>query len=45
VFFEKQDILSGQFDNFPVRTPINAGIFIVFGFFKQNKLGTVIARL
>jgi len=45
VFFEKQDILSGLFENFPVKTPINAEIFIIFSFFMLNELGTVIARL
>jgi len=45
VFFEKQDILSGRFDNFPEKTLINAGIIVIFGFFKPNELGTVIARL
>jgi len=45
VFFEKQDILSGLFDNFPSKTPISAGITFIFSFFKLNELGTVIARL
>jgi hypothetical protein len=43
VFFGKQAILSRLFVNFPAKTLINAGITVIFGFFKAKKLGTVIA--
>jgi len=42
VFFVKQDILSDLFVYFSVKTPINAGIAVIFGFLNQMNLARLL---